>query len=239
MLPAITRGDIIGLITSYIYAFGMLTLVEAIGKRFNWPQYVTRKIIHIGAGMWIWPLLALFDHMIYGCIPFFTFIFLNWFFYRKQVFDQMDSEDSSPGTIYFAISITILFILFWRTDGSLDRVPIAAAGVMAMVWGDAMANLIGRTWGKHTYEHFGHTRSWEGTLAMFGASFIAIFLTLWLLPGSALSPNSLILGPVVAAIMAFFSAFVVSFLEAVSPAGTDNLSVPLVTGLAVWLLYLL
>lgn len=239
MLPALTRGDIIGLITSYVYAFGMLLLVEALGKRFSWPQYVTRKIIHIDAGMWVWAILALFDHMIYGIIPFFTFIFLNWIFYRKQVFDQMDSESSSPGTVYFALSITILFALLWRTDGSPDLAPIAVAGVMAMVWGDALANLVGRRWGRHTYQHFGHTRSWEGTLAMFLASFAAIFVTLWLLPGSVLSPNSLVMGAGPAAIMAFFAAFVVTFLEAVSPAGTDNLTVPLVTSLSVWLLSLL
>jgi hypothetical protein len=30
-----TRGDIIGLVLSYVYAFGMLFGVEAIGKAFN------------------------------------------------------------------------------------------------------------------------------------------------------------------------------------------------------------
>ncbi|GAB4483249.1 MAG: phosphatidate cytidylyltransferase [Anaerolineae bacterium] len=234
-----TRGDIIGLIASYAYAFGMLVIVEAVGRAFKWPQYLTRKIIHIGAGMWTWAILALFDHWYFGIIPFATFIVMNTIFYRRQVFAQMDSEESSPGTVYFAFSITVLFALLWRTGGTLDRVPIAMAGVMAMTWGDAMANIIGRSLGKNTYTFFGHQRSWEGTAAMLVFSFAAIFLTLWLLPGSALSLNSMVIGPLRAAIMALFAVMVGAFAEGVSPAGLDNLSVPLLTGGAIYLLYLL
>ncbi len=110
-----TTYDIIGLILSYLYAFGLLFIVEGIGKWRGWPQFVTRKLIHIGAGMWIWGILALFDHWIYGVIPFATFIVLNYVFYRQQTFKAMDTEKATPGTVYFAISITILFTLLWRT----------------------------------------------------------------------------------------------------------------------------
>ena len=235
-----TQGDIIGLVLSYIYAFGLLLIVEAIGRRLSWPQHVTRKIVHIGAGMWIWGILYFFDHWYWGIIPFATFIVLNYIFYRGMVFKQMDAADSSPGTVYFAFSITVLFVLFWRTgEGQLDQVPIAAAAVMTMTWGDALAHLIGRRFGKNTYVLFGHTRSWEETAAMAVCSFAAIFLTLWLLPGSELSPGSHVLGVGPAAIVALFTTLVASVLEGVSPAGLDNLSVPLLSGLALYLLYLL
>lgn len=233
-----TQGDIIGLVLSYVYAFGMLLGVEAIGKRLGWAQFFTRKLIHIGAGLWIWGILFFFDHWYFGVIPFATFIVLNYIFYRQQSFQQMDEEDSSPGTVYFAISITLLFLLFWRTEpGQLDRVPIAAAAVMTMTWGDAFAAIIGKRFGKHSYMMFGHSRTWEGTLAMIVVGFIALFLTLWLLPGSALSPQSRVLGVGSAAIMAFFGMIVAAFAEGVSPSGLDNLSVPLSTALALFLLY--
>lgn len=233
-----TRGDIIGLVLSYVYAFGLLIAVEAFGKRLRWPQHVTRKVIHIGAGMWVWGILYLFEHWYYGIIPFATFIVLNYIFYRRQVFKQMDSAESSPGTVYFAFSITLLFGLFWRTGGAMvDGAPIAIAAVMAMTWGDALAHLIGRRWGRHPYSLFGHTRSWEGTAAMAAFSFAAVFLTLWLLPGSPLSPTSRVLGPVSAAIMAAFVALSAALVEGVSPLGLDNLSVPLISALALFLLY--
>ncbi|HOA22900.1 MAG TPA: hypothetical protein PK801_07875 [Aggregatilineales bacterium] len=232
-----TRGDITGLILSYVYAFGMLLAVEAIGRRFRWPQFFTRKVIHIGAGMWIWGILFFFDHWYWGVIPFATFIVLNYIFYRRQVFEQMDEADSSPGTVYFAISITLLFLLLWRTEpGQTDRVPIAAAAVMAMTWGDALAALLGRKLGRRTYSVFGHTRTWEGTLVMLVASFAAMFLTLWLLPGSALSPMSMVLGVGAAAGAALAAAVVAAIAEGISPAGLDNLTVPLSAALILYLL---
>lgn len=231
-----TRGDIIGLVASYVYAFGLLLVVEAIGKALRWNPSFTRKIIHIGAGMWVWGILALFDHWVYGIIPFATFILLNYVFYRQQTFKQMDAEDATPGTVYFAIAITILFSLLWRTEGQIDRAPIAAAAVMAMTWGDALASIAGRRWGSHKYVIFGHTRSWEGSAAMFVFSFAAMFLTLLFLPGSALSPDSFPVGPVTAAAMSLLGAVVATAAEAFSPAGADNLSVPLLTGLTLYLL---
>ena len=107
-----SQGDIIGLILSYIYAFGLLLIVEALGRQLSWPQHLTRKVIHIGAGMWTWGILYFFDHWYFGVIPFATFIVMNYVFYRRQTFQQMDDEASSPGTVYFAFSITVLFILF-------------------------------------------------------------------------------------------------------------------------------
>lgn len=234
-----TRGDIIGLVLSYIYAFGLLFVMEAIGERLKWRQEVTRKLIHIGAGMWSWGILALFDHWYLGIIPFGTFILLNYIFYRQQSFDAMDGEQSTPGTVYFAISITILFALLWRTEGSTDHVAIAAAAVMAMTWGDALASLVGLRWGEHPYTTFGHTRTWEGTVTMAVSSFVAILLTMWLVPGSALSPNGITTEITTAALLALVGAVVGTLAESLSPAGTDNLTVPLLTGAALYLVRVL
>ena len=231
-----TNNDVIGLITSYLYAFGLLFIVEAIGKRLKWRQAFTRKIIHIGAGMWIWGILALFDTWTIGIIPFATFIVLNYVFYRFQIFKAMDAVDSSPGTVYFAISITVLFTLLWRTGGTLDRVPIAAAAVMAMTWGDGLASIVGQKYGKHIYTTFGHQRSREGSIAMAIAAFLVILLTLLWLPGSALSPNSVALPFWGVLLLTVIGTAVSTTAEALSPAGTDNLSVPLLTGLALFAL---
>ncbi|HNY93016.1 MAG TPA: phosphatidate cytidylyltransferase, partial [bacterium] len=81
-----SRLEIIGLIVSYVYAFSLMTIVEAAGKRLRWPQDLSRKIIHIGAGMWVWGILWFFDELRWGIIPFATFILLNYIFYKRQTF---------------------------------------------------------------------------------------------------------------------------------------------------------
>ncbi len=231
----VTQRDIVGLILSYLYAFGLLFVVEAVGKRLKWPQYFTRKIVHIGAGMWIWGILALFDNRTYGLIPFATFIILNFIFYRFQIFKAMDTRDSSPGTVYFAISITVLFALLWRTDGGVDRVAVAAAAVMAMTWGDGIASIVGQARGKRFYEVFAHRRSWEGSGAMAVATFVAVLGTLLFLPGSGWSAASVTILPGKALLMALTAALVGAAAEGVSPAGTDNLTVPLLTAAVLYL----
>ncbi|MBN1431096.1 MAG: phosphatidate cytidylyltransferase [Anaerolineae bacterium] len=234
-----TQGDIIGLILSYVYAFGMLLGVEAVGKSLQWPQSFTRKIIHIGAGMWVWGILYFFDHWYFGIVPFATFVVLNYLFYRRQTFKAMDTGKSTPGTVYFAASITLLYGLLWRTGGTIDYAPIATASVMAMTWGDAMASIVGVRWGRHQYTILGHTRSWEGSAAMAILSFLVMLGTLAFLPGSMLSPNSIAQTGVMLIVMSMVGTIVATLAEGLSPAGTDNLSVPLLTGLVLWLVRLI
>jgi phytol kinase len=233
----LTRGDALGLGLSYAYAFGMLAGVEALGRRLRWPQEVTRKVIHIGAGMWVWGVLACFDSWTWGLVPFATFIPLNYVFHRRQTFSAMDREASSLGTVYFAFSVTLLMAALWRTGpASPDRAPLAVAAIMAMTWGDALASLIGRPWGRHRFRVFGHVRSIEGSLAMAAGTFAAVALTLVVLPGSSLSPTTAALTPATILTLAAVATAVATPAEALSPAGMDNLSVPLLVGLTLDLL---
>jgi phytol kinase len=232
----LTRRDILGLILSYLYAFGLLFAAEAAGKKLRWPHYVTRKLVHIGAGMWIWGVIGLFDTWTIGIIPFGTFIVLNFVFYRTRLFRAMDAADASPGTVYFALSITVLFAALWRDRGPVDRVPIAAAAVMAMTWGDGLASIVGQSAGRHAYTTFGHARTWEGTAAMGLASFAAMSATLLALSASASSPFSAPVSPGPGILAAAVGASVAAAVEALSPAGTDNLAVPLLTACALYLM---
>ncbi|MEH2132724.1 MAG: phosphatidate cytidylyltransferase [Nostoc sp.] len=227
-------NDFIGLAISYVYATGLLVIGEGLRKLFGVKPDLTRKVIHIGAGMWVFGVLLLFKHWEIGIIPFATFIGLNYLFYRYRIIGAMDTQDSSPGTVYFAISVTLLFGLLWRPDGPVDSVAIAVAGIMAMTWGDALAALIGRRFGQHKYQVVNSVRSWEGSAAMFGASTVVIFLVLLLLPGSLLSPLATPLSLKSALLTAVVTATFATLAEAVSPHGTDNLSVPLVAAGVVW-----
>jgi phytol kinase len=229
-----TTRDLIGLVVSYLYASGLLALAEVVRRWRGYPQEFTRKIVHIGAGMWVFGVLGLFDNWFIGIIPFTTFIGLNYLFYRYKLFASIDAPDSSPGTVYFAFAVALLFLIFWRTDSPSDRGYIAAAGTMAMTWGDALAAIVGKRWGRHRYQLAGTSRSWEGSAAMAGFSLLAMFLTLLLLPGSALAPLVAPLGLGPSLLAALVGAAVATAAEAISPAGTDNLSVPLVAAGAVF-----
>src|SRR5262245_44491029 len=223
-----TTRDLIGLAASYGYAIILILAAEALRRVLRIPQELTRKLVHIGAGMWVFGVLALFDSWQIGLLPFATFILINYLFYRYRVFGAMDAADSPPGTVYFALAMTLLFGLLWRPSGPLDRAPIAVAGAMTLTWGDALAALVGRRWGRHRYRLGASGRSWEGSAAMFAVSMIVVFLALTFLPGSRLSPHAPSIGAGSALLAALLGAGAAALAEAASPCGTDNLSVPLV-----------
>ncbi|MDZ7370311.1 MAG: phosphatidate cytidylyltransferase [candidate division KSB1 bacterium] len=225
-----TRMDLAALILSYLYALSLLISMEKIGKSRGWSPFVTRKLIHIGAGMWVWPTVLLFENWYIGVLPFFTFIFLNYFFHRQKTFSLMDGADSSLGTVYFAFSIFTLFLLFWRNAPHTHQLPIAMASTMVLTWGDAFAAIIGYKKGKHTYTIFGHKKTLEGSLAFFLVSIAALFATLFLsflYSTAAFIPAKILFASLITSAIA-------TFFEAVSPYGTDNLLIPFSSALTLF-----
>jgi phytol kinase len=116
------------------------------------------------------------------------------------------------GVFYYALSITILVTLLWQ-----NQPQYAVIGVMVMSWGDGMAALIGKRFGRHIFIHRGNKRSLEGSLAMFVTSTI-ILLSIFAI-NHGIHPHDLAI--------AIPTAAIATLLEAYSPGGTDNLSVPL------------
>ncbi len=219
-----TERDIIGLIVTYLYSFSLLGVTTAIQIRLGLPQDFTRKIVHIGAGMWIFGLYALFDNWYWGVFPIATFIIFNYVSYKFKLIKAMDLSDSSPGTVYFVVSITLLLSCFWPRG----QFWIAAVGIMAMTWGDAFASIVGRAIGKHVYYIGQHRRSYEGSLAMFGFSFSSILVVLTFM-------NTGLDGFKIFA-FALLLATLATFLEAISLHGIDNLLVPIGTSMALFAL---
>lgn len=230
-----TTNDLAGLIASYAYAIGLIVVAELLNRTAGVAQELTRKLVHIGAGMWVFGVLALFDTWQWGVLPFATFIGGNYLFYRRRMFRSMDSPGSTPGTVYFALAITALFALLWRPQGPTDRAAVAVAAAMALTWGDALAALVGQRYGWHRYKVGRSTRSWEGSIAMLLATALAIFLVLTRLPGSPLSPLGQPVGTTTALAAALLGALAATAVEAISPQGADNLSVPLVAAGVIFL----
>ena len=229
-----TARDILGLIFSYVFAFGMLLIVEAVRRWRKYPTEFTRKLVHIGAGMWIWVVLLLFDHWQFAIIPTATFIIFNALFLRYHIFSAMDpKEGATSGTVYFAFSCTLLLFIFhtgWEQGFPRGYEYYAMAGIMAMTWGDAFSAIIGKRFGKHSYKVPGskkHRRTLEGSLAGFVFTFAVVSITLAIM--SPLTPQLILIGGLIAAVVG-------TLLEAISPYGSDNLTVPIVVAILLfWL----
>ncbi|CAH1769293.1 21448_t:CDS:2, partial [Entrophospora sp. SA101] len=91
-LPTPTPNTIKSLVISYVYTVGLLVTVEVYQRKFNAPLYISRKIIHIGAGAYLFFLLHLFEQWEYVVLLPASFVPLNYISYRIRLFKSMDPQ---------------------------------------------------------------------------------------------------------------------------------------------------
>ena len=193
-----------------------VVLAAAVLARRQWPDQreLSRKIVHIGTGAVV-PLAWWFAIPAAIALPFAAIVTLatainqQW----RLIPAVEDVDRDSYGTTAYGISITTLLLLFWE-----QQPEAVCAGVLVMACGDGLAGLVGRSVASPRWSVLGQTKSLVGTTTMLAVSFGVLL---------ALAATT---GPVVNGSTALLLAAVATGLEQISPAGIDNLSVPLTVG---------
>jgi len=136
----------------------------------------------------------------------------GWFFWRYVAciwgpLIRPQEESKYTGASYIMFAAVITVIMFPK--------PVAICALSFIIIGDTAGALIGRKWGRHKFRN----KSYEGSLAFFLSSLIpALYL------------------PVIPFWVIATGAAVATVTEALSSEIDDNLSVPLVSGLAMHLI---
>ncbi len=216
--------DIIALVISFVYVFAMIGVAEGLRRWRGYSVEFTRKFIHIAVGMWAYGAVLLFESRAFAAIPPLAFVAINAFSYWQGTFKAMETgEKGQLGTIYFPISFAVILWLLW------EHPHLVVASLMPMTWGDALAAVVGRRIGKRRFTVAGSTRSLEGSAVMFLAGWIATSVPLVLLAGDAVTPAAAVLAAAATALGA-------AVVEALSPWGIDNLTVPAISALVLVLM---
>tara|TARA_B100000902_G_scaffold99095_1_gene101485 strand:+ start:460 stop:1071 length:612 start_codon:yes stop_codon:yes gene_type:complete len=194
----------------------VIVLAAALLARRQWPNQreLSRKIVHIGTGAvipmaWWFAIPAPIAIPFAGVVTLATAINQRW----RLIPAVEDVDRNSYGTTAYGLAITALLMLFWPS-----RPDAVCAGVLVMACGDGLAGLIGRAVTSPRWSVAGQTKSLAGTTTMLMISF-SVLLALSITGGSGANWTVALLLSVVA-----------TGLEQLSPAGIDNLSVPLVVG---------
>ena len=197
-----------------LYLGAVILLAEGLNRITSADAELTRKVVHIGTGNVI--LLAWWLNIpawvgIGAAVIASSTALVSYF---VPILPSINSVGrKSLGTFFYAVSIGILVAWFW----SIDQPQYAAIGVLVMTWGDGMAAIIGQQFGKHHYQVFGITKTWEGSLAMAVVSFLMTTLVLVIVEDQ--------LGQI--CLLSLAIAIVATSLEAFSKLGIDNFTVPL------------
>lgn len=219
-------NNLIAIVISFVYVFAAIGIAEGLRKAFKWPVEFTRKFIHIAVGMWSVGTALLFTDKWLAMVPPLSFVVLNYISYRRNTIAAMESADKSNlGTVYFPLAFAIIILLTFDVSKAL-----LVASLMPLTWGDAFAAIVGKRWGRHKYTVASMTRSLEGSLAMFAFSFISVFIVL-LLMASFQAPAVLW-----AFTFALITAAITTLAESISVGGLDNLIIPAVSLVTLWVL---
>lgn len=218
-----TQGDILGLLGVYGYVACILLISHLLRHRLRNP----RKIVHILTGgivfFW-WSFDTQWVMAGLAALPFIPLLLLTtplspFEKLKGSILGEISSEGHDYGLVMYSISWTIIAFLMF------NDLFAASIAIAAMSFGDGMGGVIGRRYGKHVYIS---TRTIEGSIAVFLASFVAVIAIATFYFGvigyTGGSQPAMIL-PFSLGLAAF-----ITVLEAVVPGKYDNLILPLAIG---------
>lgn len=208
------RTETLRALTDAVLIGAVFLTGEVLFRLFHVAAEVTRKVIHIGAGLVCLLLPLQFQQqepVLVLCALFAAILALS----RPLGFlPSLDSVGRpSQGSLYFPLAVWLCFTMqLDRGDQLYFYLPI-----LLLTFGDAAAALAGRRWPRHPYPVWGEKKTLEGSAAFFGVSAVIAVLLLAFQGG-----------PMFGLAAGLSCALAGTLAEAVSPRGLDNLSVPLV-----------
>ena len=213
-------NNLLGLIFSYVLVFMVIGISTFLQKKGYLNDEGARKFIHIGVSNWWILAMVFFDNVWLASIAPVTFIILNYASYKMNIIKAMErSGKGNLGTVYFPISLLILVLITF----GINQPIIGAFGILILGYGDGLAALIGKAYGKRVLRH---GKTYEGSLTMLMSAFIVSAVLLMLI-----SPQHMYLSILIAGFA--------TLVELFTPKGLDNLSVPISTSLFTYLLFII
>jgi dolichol kinase len=212
--PDITR---LGAVTGLLLA--VLALAEVLRRRGVGRPEATRKLVHAVSGL----VAATFPWLFTGAgsviVLTASFAVVMGATRRLGLLGSVHGVSRcTEGGVYYPAAVLLLFLL------AAHRPEAYVPAILVLSLADPAAALVGGPWGRTRYRVFGGDRSVEGSLAFAATALPCVFVPLAFL--TALPLESLVRWSLHVTLLA-------TILEALSPRGSDNLTIPLGSGLAL------
>jgi phytol kinase len=196
------------MVLGFALVFGILGLAEGARRVAGLGQETTRKFVHVSVGHWILLASSIRDWRLAVVAPS-VFVVLNYLSHKRGTFAGLEREGTDTlGTVYYSMSLLLVILLLWG-EGQPRWVAVA--------WGDGLAAVVGQRWGRRKYRGPGGNKSIEGSTTMLVASWVVVISCQYWATGE------------IYAGIALAAAVVATAVEAISPRGLDNLTVPFAT----------
>ena len=163
-----------GYLIGYGFLFAVILGTGLAYKIFKFPSEVSRKIIHISI-CFTWIIIYKFFAGSWECLIMpVSFIIINALSLKYHFFKGMEreGEKSTPGTVYYAMAITILFAcsLIWP-----ETLIPGGVATFCLSFGDGFAALFGEFFGKKS-PRITKSKSLVGSAACAVFSVIGVYI---------------------------------------------------------------
>ncbi len=240
--------DIIAFFISLIVVMMLVQINAAIEKSGKLSTDVTRKVIHIfAAPLWIltWMLFSggIFSRWLALIVPLFfvlQFVAIGTGKVENEDFVKSMSRSGDPkellgGTLYYSLLMMVFGIIsfYVPAGGALALAsPMAIIVFGCLAGGDGLADVIGRKYGgDKKFGIGGSERTIAGSIGMFLGSFLFSIILLYLFSFEVIGWDVMaMLVPVLVI------SIVATIVEALSPKGLDNWTVPIAVAIMVFLM---
>ena len=217
------HGDIWGLLLSVALILSCLIasfLVARHGRKAfgDLCPEIARKIVHIGVSNWFFIYCHVFESDLWPIIGLAGFAVINAVMNMSGGLHVLMGQESTKrnwGLVQYPISIIILIML--RHFGVGDMVCVGC-GVLGMGYGDGLASIIGMKVRSKNLP-WKSRKTVAGSITMACITFVVVF-SLNIFYKQGVEMTGLVLVSLLAGVCA-------SFVEAYTPFGLDNISVPL------------
>jgi phytol kinase len=230
---------------SLAYASIILIIGDLARRRFHLQPEFTRRIIHLFAGFAIWTV-PYYPHPWIATFVALTFVLMLGLanherfsrFFAAMARPEDLEHGSVRGPFWYAVSITVLTAIFTFT-GYQQLYFVAAAAIHIMMLGDGMSAPIGIKYGSDNKHYiFGSCRTVPGCLAVFIFGTLGSLLAFWFFGIINYSSNFVVAGEILwlpMITLAILGGISGMLIETVSPKGTDNITVPFLTCIIIFL----
>lgn len=206
-LPLVALICVIGML--------MLVLVDVAEKKWHVPSEYARKFAHVGAGAISFTLPVFFSThwpvLTVAIIFSGTLLLSRRFGWLASLHPTAQRGNSD---ILFLWAVYLVFLLT-KGNGLLFQIP-----VLVLTVGDTAAALIGQRYGCIRYQISESIRTLEGSIAFVASTILCVLFFLLGFTEMSLAQS---------AVLSLMVAIIASTVEAITPKGLDNLTIPVVT----------
>ena len=241
--------DLLILLLTFVYVFATILIPVQLKKRDKITKFQARKVVHLFAGLSIL-ITPYFSSPWWAVLLASSMTILTFLSSKKSKIKQLkDLYDSIgeeaeekvgylQGPFHYCLSITILILLFAII--APDQMYFPIAGILLMIISDTLASVIGKKYGKIKINlpWPNTTRTLEGSLTFFVSGFILCFIAFMFL--GVTNPITQIHLTLEATLLySLITSALATIIELFSPSTWDDLTVPILTTLIIFLITLI